>query len=74
MFTNFSFENLIYPFNFQFRKLIYQLDVPNEFTNSVKLNTKPRKPYSASVNIPRTKNKSRGILNISPYIKENSLS
>ena len=59
-----------------YQKTAYAQAIPpntKQFTNSVKLNTKPRKPYSASVNIPRIKNKSRGILNISPYIKENAL-
>ena len=59
-----------------YQKTAYAHPIPpntKRFTNSIKLGTRPRRPYNATVNIPAVKNKSRGILNISPSIRENSL-
>lgn len=59
-----------------YQKTSYAQAVPanvKKFTSSVRLNNKLRKPNRASILIPNTKNKSRGIVNLSPYIRENSI-
>lgn len=59
-----------------YQKVSYAEAIPQNakrFTSSVKLNSKPRKMSKARVLIPNTKNKSRGVTNLSPYIRENAV-
>jgi len=59
-----------------YQKVSYAEAIPQnakKFTSSVKLNSKPRKMSKARVLIPNAKNKSRGVNNLAPYIRENSV-